>query len=101
MGDTSIPYQTGVLAYRTNSGRFLVLRLKNGDLDALKRQVVKFYETRHLFTYRQPDLVLNTALSFGYDLWSRPSPRRHHRPPARLYAVYGRGVLFCPFPNDA
>lgn len=74
MGDTSIPYQTGVLAYRTNSGRFLVLRLKNGDLDALKRQVVKFYKTRHLFTHRQPPLVLNTALSFGYDLWSKLHP---------------------------
>lgn len=76
MATSPIIEQTGVVAYRANAARFLVLRLKNKDLDALRRQVVKFYETRHLFTHRNPALIVNTALSFGYDLWRklRPDP---------------------------
>lgn len=74
MSTSSITEQTGVVAYRANAARFLVLRLKNKDLNALRRQVVKFYETRHLFTHRNPALIVNTALSFGYDLWQKLHP---------------------------
>lgn len=64
-------YQSAVIGNRSLNARFLVLRLKNGDLDALKRQMVKFYEKRHVLSRTQPLAYLTTAVSFGADLWEK------------------------------
>lgn len=66
--------QSVILPLPSNHARFIVIRLKDLSIEALKKQLHALFNTRDRLMTQHPHEEIKTAVAFGPELWAQLHP---------------------------